>query len=186
MFEQSLIEEINRHLKAANAEMAVPPQEMAPPPPEVAPEPPAPPALPQAIIGLLQVQYAVLLAYMTYGDQLQCIERDGLYEHFKTHADDIKSWIYELHRTLASMGMESYPQGVTVPTAPLKAARPAIEALLGLETQLLDGWANCAAVLASEPPPSQGELVALTTFFEDGGRNTLAHVQDLRRYLGGA
>lgn len=67
----------------------------------------------EAVRGALNAKYAVLLAYIAYGDQLRVVDRDGLYKHFQDHVGDERDWIYQLHRTLASRGrrtsLSTYP-----------------------------------------------------------------------------
>jgi hypothetical protein len=52
-----------------------------------------------AVRGVLDAKYAVLLAYMAYGDQLRVVDRDGLHRHFRDHIEEERDWIYALHRT---------------------------------------------------------------------------------------
>lgn len=133
-----------------------------------------------AVRGALDAKYAVLLAYVTYGDQLRVVDRDGLYKHFQEHVDDERGWIYQLHRSLASRSEAHFPSGVSVPTPPLADPRPMLEALLGLERQALAAWDAVAAAAEAQP-----ERLALAGFAQDGARVQMTHVEDLRRWLGG-
>lgn len=151
--------------------------------PEASPPPPPDPevAVCAAIRPLLDAKYAVLLAYLVYGSSLRFPERDGLYEHFFTHADDEKKWIYELHRMLSARGEEHAPTGVSIPAPPMTAARPALEALLQLESATYQGWVALNEAVSSDP-----SSLGASGFAQDGARATLAHLEDLRRYLGGS
>lgn len=134
-----------------------------------------------AVRGALDAKYAVLLAYITYGDQLRVVDRDGLYKHFQDHVGDERDWIYQLHRTLASRGEAHFPVGVSVPTPPLADPRPMLEALLALELRALEAWTAVADAAEAQP-----ERLALSGFAQEGARVELTHVEDLRRWLGGA
>lgn len=163
-----------------------PPAPAADPQAEVDQHLQAPP--PQSVLDALQAlvakKYVVLLAYATYGDQLRCIERDGLYKHFGEHFDEERAWIYALHRMIAARGGTSYPAGVVVPQTPLLAPRPCLEALVAMEVELLDLWAHADGALESDPSVSAGEKAALRAQLQEGARIDLAHVEDMRRYLG--
>lgn len=179
--------DIDQHLQAPSG----PEGGAGSPPPEAAPTEAAPPpvgAPPEAaqedpvvaaVRAALDVKYAVLLAYITYGDQLRCPERDGLYTHFQTHVEDERDWIYQLHRNLASRGEEHSPTGVSVPTCPRSNPRPVLEALLALETQALAAW---GALFGSINAATD---VGLSGFAQNGAQVQQSHVEDLKRWLGG-
>ena len=163
-------------------------------PPEPAPDPqaavdahlqaPPPPTLVDALLVLVAQKYAVLLAYAAYGDQLRTTERDGLVKHFDEHIADERAWVYQIHRMIAARGGTSYPQGVTIPTPPLAAPRPAIEALASMEAGLLDRWAEAGAAAEGDPSLGEGERAAVVAALQEGARIDLAHLEDMRRYLG--
>lgn len=134
----------------------------------------------EAVRRALDAKYAVLLAYVTYGDQLRVVDRDGLYKHFQDHVDDERGWIYQLHRSLASRGEAHFPVNVSVPSPPLADPRPMLEALLSLELRALEAWDAVAAAAEAQP-----ERLALSGFAQEGARVELTHVEDLRRWLGG-
>lgn len=163
-----------------------PPAPAADPQAEVDQHLQAPP--PQSVLDALQAlvakKYVVLLAYATYGDQLRCIERDGLYKHFGEHFDEERAWIYALHRMIAARGGTSYPAGVVVPQTPLLAPRPCLEALAAMEGELLELWAEAGVALEGDPSMSDGEKSALRAQLQEGARIDLAHAEDMRRYLG--
>lgn len=135
----------------------------------------------EAVRGVLNAKYAVLLGYIAYGDQLRVVDRDGLYRHFQDHVDEQRSWIYELHRALAARGEAHFPSGVSVPTPPLADPRPMLEALRALSEQALGAWDAVAA--AAETQPAR---FALSGFAQDGARVEMTHIEDLLRWLGGA
>lgn len=145
---------------------------------------PQAPSLLDALQALVAKKYAVLLAYATYGDQLRCVERDGLFKHFGDHFAEERAWLYTLHRMIAARGGTAYPSGVAVPQTPLLAPRPCIEALAAMEVELLDLWAHADGALESDPSVSAGEKAALRAQLQEGARIDLAHVEDMRRYLG--
>lgn len=161
--------------------------EQSPPPafppeldPYLSPSAPEDPLV-ASLTSLCEAQYAVLLAYLAYGDQLRCPERDGLYEHFQVHADEVRKALYRCHRRLASMGEEHQASGVTVPPAPRAAPRPVLEALKSLEEQVLQGWTGLNSAL----DPNHPDYFGFSGFAQDGAQETLARLEDLRRYLGG-
>lgn len=133
-----------------------------------------------AVGRALDAKYAVLLAYIAYGDQLRVVDRDGLYRHFQDHVSDERDWIYQLHRGLAARGVSHFPSGVSTPTPPLADPRPMLEALLALELQALAAWDAVASAAETQP-----ERLALSGFAQEGARVELTHVEDLRRWLGG-
>lgn len=133
-----------------------------------------------AVKDLLNAKYAVLLAYMAYGDQLTTVDRDGLYKHFQEHIDEERSWIYQLHRTLAAQGAAHVPTGVVVPPVELRRAQPMLAVLLALEETALRGWEVLATVAET-----QKDRLALSGFAQEGARIELTHIEDLRRWLGG-
>jgi hypothetical protein len=134
----------------------------------------------EAVHEVLNAKYAVLLAYITYGDQLRVVDRDGLYKHFQDHIEEERGWIYQLHRTLAARGEAHFPTGVSVPAPPLADPHPMLEALLGLEKQALGAWDALATAAEAQP-----ERLALSGFAQEGARVELTHIEDLQRWLGG-
>lgn len=147
-----------------------------------APDSPAPMADPyvEAVREVLNAKYAVLLAYIAYGDQLRVVDRDGLHRHFRDHIEEERDWIYALHRTLAARGEAHFPTGVSVPSPPLADPRPLLEALLALEKQALGAWEALASAAEAQP-----ERLALSGFAQEGARVELTHIEDLQRWLGG-
>lgn len=130
--------------------------------------------------GVLLAKYAVLLAYMAYGDQLAFPARDGLYQHFSAHADEERKWIYELHRHSSARRAPQFLDA-SVDVVDLTTPEPALTRLLQLEARVLDAWTAWDQLLRRQQPQPLG----LSGFVQDGARATLAHMEDLRRYLGG-
>ncbi len=137
---------------------------------------PVPAAGPEQVLA---AKYAVLLAYMAYGDQLAFPTRDGLYQHFTTHAEEERKWIYELHRHSAAHNAP-YFGTATVSSCDLDTPEPALKELLFLEARVLDAWVAWDKTLQNKGAP-----LGLCGFVQDGARATLTHIEDLRRYLGG-
>ena len=177
--------EIDQHLQAP-ADLASAPAPQVDPQAEIDQHLQAPqaPSVLDALQVLVARKYAVLLAYAAFGDQLRCVERDGLAKHFANHFEEERSWLYALHRMIAARGGVAYPAGVTVPQVPLLAPRPAVEALAAMEGELLELWADACVALEGDPSIGDGEKSALRAQLQEGARVDLAHAEDMRRYLG--
>jgi len=137
---------------------------------------PEPDPVPGLVRKLLSVKYAVLLAYVSYGDQLRGANRDGLYEHFQEHVKDERRSIYELNRHLASRGEVHVPHNVTIPEVELGGPVPLLGVLLQFEEAALEAWRELFRAI----PPNKN--VGLSGFAQNGAQAQLAHVEDLRRW----
>lgn len=144
-------------------------------------EPKTPDAAPAAgahvpcLQAILSKKYALLLAYIHYGDQLRAFCRDGIYQHFQEHIKEERDAIYQLNKKITALGGDAVVAPEPVPTVPLDQPRAVFEAVLALEQAVVALWSDLFRKTADD--------VALNAMAQDGALVDQQHADDMRRYL---
>jgi len=125
--------------------------------------------------AILAKKYALLLAYVSYGDQLRSICRDGVFEHFQEHIKEERDAIYQLNKKITALGGDAVVSPGHVPSVPLDQPRAVFEAVLNLEQAVVALWSD----LFHKTPDD----VPLNAMAQDGALVDQQHADDMRRYL---
>jgi ferritin len=125
--------------------------------------------------SILTKKYALLLAYISYGDQLRAFGRDGVYEHFQEHIKEERDTIYQLNKKITALGGDAVVSVDPVPSVPLNQPRAVFEALLAMEQASVALW--------SELFRNTEDDVALNAMAQNGALADQQHADDMRRYL---
>lgn len=123
--------------------------------------------------NLLSLKYQLLVMYMNYGDVLQHVARDGIYEHFQEHIKEERQHVYEISKRLSALG-EVVEVSFT-PFPPVSDLRGALLELLKAEQTAQRGWRTLRSYA--------GNNLALDSFCQDGAWKDGQHADDMRRYL---
>lgn len=125
--------------------------------------------------AILSKKYALMLAYISYGDQLRALSRDGVYAHFQEHITQEREAIYELNKKITALGGDAAVQPDPVPTVPLGEPRAVFEAILTMEQALVSAWSDLFEKTDDD--------VALNAMAQNGALADQQHADDMRRYL---
>lgn len=125
--------------------------------------------------AILAKKYALLLAYVAYGDQLRSLCRDGVFEHFQEHIKEERDAIYQLNKKITALGGDAAVAPEPVPTVPLNQPRAVFEAVLMLEQSTVALWSALFRATTNDVP--------LNALAQEGALVDQQHADDMRRYL---
>jgi len=125
---------------------------------------------------LVGEKYRLMIAYVNYGDQIRCFERDGIHSHFQTHIEEERELAYELAKHLTALGEDAPAKVPDVKEVKLDHPRDVFEELQKMEERSVELWNK----LFKE---TEGEDVALNGLAQEGAVKDQQHVDDMKRYL---
>lgn len=128
--------------------------------------------------AILAKKYELMLAYIHYGDQLCAFFRDGVYKHFQEHVAEERAGIYELHKKIIALGGAATlnaTDGPLCPAVPVEDAKAAFEALLRMETEVVQLWSALFRQTEHDVP--------LNALAQEGAALDQSHADDMHRYL---
>lgn len=126
----------------------------------------------QQLVGL---KYQLIVAYISYGDQLRSYARDGIHGHFQTHIEEERQQAYELNKKLTALGVDA-PAGVPpVPPVDLSDPSSVFQTILQLEESSVHAWQALFDATAHD--------AALNGMAQNGALQDQQHADDMRRYL---
>jgi bacterioferritin (cytochrome b1) len=132
-----------------------------------------PPAMIALLNKLLAAKYSLWVLYQHYGTTMLARCRDGLHEHFQTHAGEEQQLAYDLGKKIVALGGQALPK--------VSGLKPAFDFQTML-LQLLEAEQK-SIKLWRELDLAAGENLGLKTAAGDCARLDTAHADDLRRYL---
>lgn len=144
-------------------------------------EPKTPDAAPAAgahvpcLQAILSKKYALLLAYIHYGDQLRAFCRDGIYQHFQEHIKEEREFIYELNKKITALGADAHADPAPTALVGLNDPRAVFESLLSMELEVVAKWSELFHATANDVP--------LNALAQEGALVDQQHADDMRRYL---
>ena len=124
---------------------------------------------------LVGEKYRLIIAYVNYGDQLRCFERDGIHSHFATHIEEERELAYELAKHLTALDEDAPAKIPEVREVKLDHPRDVFEEILRLEEKSLDLWTKLFEETSQD--------VALNGLAQEGAVKDRQHIDDMKRYL---
>jgi hypothetical protein len=124
---------------------------------------------------LVGLKYQLIVAYISYGDQLRAFFRDGVHGHFQTHIEEERAQVYELNKKITALGGDAPVEVPPIPPVCLTDASSIFHTLQQLEEQSVQSWQALFDVTTHD--------AALNGMAQNGAVQDQQHADDMKRYL---
>lgn len=129
----------------------------------------------ELLTQILSKKYALLLMYVSYGDQLREMFRDGVYAHFQEHIEEERQSIYAINKKLTALGEDGSAHHEEIPCVRLDDARDVFSNIQREEEACVCLWSKLFHATEDD--------VALNGMAQEGAQLDQTHADDMKRYL---